>query len=167
MKKLLPSLVCGFSAGVFSIIPMIKSFSCCLFLPFAAYISLVLYIKANKISERIKAGTAAALGLYTGIFASLFGTAFDLLLTLVLRSNEITKGMPEIKQLLEGLPDKTLTSEMLSMMQMMSNEITQYGFSGLYAFLLMMNNFIVFSIFGIIGALIGMQSINKKLEKVK
>lgn len=58
MKKYLPSLVAGFGAGVLSVVPVLKSFACCLIVPAAAYLSIVLYQRANNLDERIETSKA-------------------------------------------------------------------------------------------------------------
>ncbi|MGQ9644733.1 MAG: hypothetical protein ACUVT3_12820, partial [Ignavibacterium sp.] len=77
MKKYLPTFITGFAASVLSIVPGIKSFSCCLIVPGAAILALILDQKVNKSSERIRINKAIMFGLMTGLFATFFITALD------------------------------------------------------------------------------------------
>ncbi|MCK7524986.1 MAG: hypothetical protein MZV64_48975 [Ignavibacteriales bacterium] len=52
-KKYLPTLVCGFGAAVLSTVPGIKNFSCCLIVPAAAAISILLDKKINNSNEKV------------------------------------------------------------------------------------------------------------------
>ncbi len=57
-KKYLPTLVCGFGAAVLSTVPGIKNFSCCLLVPGAAAISILLDKKINQSNEKVLLGKA-------------------------------------------------------------------------------------------------------------
>ena len=72
--KYFPPLVCGFGAAVISTIPGVKSIGCCLIIPVAAWLSLVLNEKINKVKPPVTAVNALFFGLLTGLFAAIFST---------------------------------------------------------------------------------------------
>ena len=51
--KFFPALVCGFGAAVLNTIPGVKSIGCCLVVPVAAWFSLILDEKINKVQPPI------------------------------------------------------------------------------------------------------------------
>jgi hypothetical protein len=79
LKKYLSAFVCGFGAGVLQIVPVAKSFSCCLIIPAAAFLALVLEQKSTNNFTRILPGKAILIGLVTGLYAAIFGSFFDIL----------------------------------------------------------------------------------------
>lgn len=156
------SLVCGFGAGVLQIVPLAKSLGCCLIIPLAAFFSLVLDRKANPALEKISSKKALMFGLITGLYAALFGSAFDLLITLVTKNNDLVSSFTQLQQMINSFPlSNDLKNEVVNLFQKVRNDIIQYGFSPIYAFSIIINNVLVNSVFGIAGGLIGAQIINK------
>jgi uncharacterized membrane protein YfcA len=165
VKKYLPALVCGFAAGVLNVVPLVKTLSCCLIIPVAAYFALVLNQKANRSEADIKASQAAFLGLATGIFAAFFGTAFDMLIVFLTREISIAGSLPELENMLQGVYPDSLAREVMDIMYKVVDEINKYGFSMLYTLSVFMSSLVVNSIFGIVGGLIGMQVINRRKNR--
>lgn len=155
-------MVCGFAAGVLNIVPLIKTLSCCLIVPVAAFFALVLHQKANKSETDIKASLAVWLGLSTGIFAAIFGTAFDMMIVFITREVSIAGSLPELENMLQSIYPASLAREVMDIMYRVVDEVTKYGFSMLYTLSVFMSSLIVNSIFGIIGSLIGMQILNRR-----
>jgi hypothetical protein len=164
LKKYLPALVCGFAAGVLNIVPLVRSLSCCLIVPVAAFFALVLHQKANKSDSDIKASLAVLLGLSTGIIAAFFGTAFDVLIVFLTREISIAGSLPELENMLQSVYPADLAREVMDIMYRVVDEVNKYGFSMLYTFSVFMSSLIINSIFGIIGGLIGMQIINRRKD---
>jgi len=162
LKRLLPALVCGFGAAVLSAIPGLKNFGCCLIVPAAAYIALLLDVKINHFYETIRPSKAVAFGILTGIFAAAFSTLFETLITYLLRTNDFVTALPELDNVLKGYMATPGIADALYLLKQVGKEITVYGFSALYVFLLLMNSLIVNFIFGIAGGLFGMYFINQK-----
>lgn len=164
MKKYISSFVFGFSAGVLQIVPFIKSFTCCLIIPFASYVALILDRKASKSKEKISMKHAFMIGLMTGIYAALFGSLFDILITFITKNNDVVAMFPEIQRMVNNFPlDNEVKNNIINLFQNVRNNILEYGFSWLYTFSVVVNNFFVNSIFGILGGLIGAQIINAKI----
>ena len=163
MKKYISSFVCGFGAGVLQIVPIAKSFSCCLILPIASFIAILLDRRANNIFGKIPIKRALMIGLMTGIYAAIFGTALDLIITLITKNNDLIAAFPELQRMVSGFPlDQNIKNEILSLFQKVRSEILLYGFSWLYTISVLINNFVVNTIFGSIGGLIGAQIINSR-----
>ncbi len=163
LKKYISPFVCGFSAGVMQIVPVAKSFACCLIIPVAAYFSLVLDQKANKNYSRITLKKAAGFGILTGLNAALFGTFFEIIITLITKNNDLVLALPEVQKMLANFPvDPHLKKEVISLLNGVIFSIKHYGFSFIYSFSILMNNLVINTIFGLIGGIISMQIINKK-----
>lgn len=166
MKKYFPTFITGFAASVLSIVPGIKSFSCCLIVPGAAILALILDQKVNKSFEKIQINKAVMFGLMTGLFATFFITALDVLITFITKTNDFVEALPQSETLIGELKLGPMAEESLKMMKQMGKEIQRTGFSALYLFILFMSNFFTNTIFGIIGGLVGMGLLNKRyIEK--
>lgn len=162
MKKYIPTFIAGFGAAVLSIVPGIKSFSCCLIVPGAAIFALILDQRVNKNSERIAAEKAVIFGFMTGLFATFFITALDLLITFITKTNDFIESLPQSESLIRDLKFGPMAEESLKLMKQMAKQIQKTGFSTLYLFILFISNFITNTIFGIIGGFVGMALLNKR-----
>lgn len=160
-------IVCGFVAGVLNIVPIVKGLSCCLIIPAAAFFSLLLDAKANNNREIIKASKAVAFGLLTGIFAALFGTLLDVLIIFITRNSDLVAGLPELQKLISEYPKSSVMTELTNLLYRIADEISKYGFSAIYTFMMLFGNLIVNSIFGMVGGIIGMQILNNRLRNGK
>lgn len=166
MKKYLPSLVTGFGAGVLSVVPVLKSFSCCLIIPVAAYFSIVLYQKANGLDEKIETGRAIFLGVFTGLFAALFSTSFEILITLFTKHNDLIEVYGSMQTMIGNFPiDETVKQQVMDLISNVVEDLQTTGFSLLYTITLLFNNLLVNTIFGLVGGVIGVQIINSKYKQ--
>jgi hypothetical protein len=166
LKKYLSAFVCGFGAGVLHIVPVAKSFTCCLIMPMAAYLSIVLDRKSSGDTGKMDMKRGAILGLLTGLYAAIFGTSLDIFITFVTRNNEIIAAYPELQKLINDFPiTETLKREVLTMLSSLLNEIKTSGFSLIYTLSLLISNFIIDPVFGVIGGLIGVQIVNSKVTE--
>jgi len=168
LKKYLPSLVCGFSAGVLQVVPLVKSFSCCLLLPLSAFIALILEQKSTNDFDIISAKKAVMIGLFTGLFAAFFGSCFEILITFITKQNDIIITFPELQKMVEKFPvTEDIKKEVLYLFQNVRNDILDKGFSWMYTFSLIVNDFFIDILFGITGGLIGSQIINRRINNSK
>lgn len=167
MNRILPMLITGFAAAVLSVVPILKAFSFCLILPFAVVIALLLDQKANKNFEKIGFQKAIKFGFITGFFATFFFVSFDLIMTLITKTNDFVESLPQSEILINQMNLGDFAEEPLKIMHSISNEIRLNGFSPLYTFMIFISNLIINSIFGIIGGLIGMGIINKRLGNIE
>ena len=163
MKKYFPVLVTGFAAGVLHIVPYVKGLTCCLVVPVAAYFAIVLYQKSNNNFGQIDLKKGATLGLLTGIVAALFGSFFDIIITFITKNNDILNSFNELTQTMEMLPlPQETKDEVLNLLQSVATSIRETGFSFIYSISIFVNNFVVNSVFGLIGGLVGTKILNSK-----
>ena len=163
MKKYLPAIVAGFGAGVLHVVPLTKALTCCLVVPIAAVIAIVLEQKANKLTGEFDLKRGAILGLLTGIIAALFGSFFDIFITLVTKNNDILIAFNQITEMVDAFPvPQDVKDDAMSLMQSVVNDIKEDGFSGLYSISIIFNNLIVDAIFGLIGGLAGTKILNSR-----
>ncbi|MBI9072238.1 MAG: hypothetical protein JEY94_11610 [Melioribacteraceae bacterium] len=166
MKKTIAAFVTGFGAGVLKIVPIIKGLSCCLVIPAAAFFALLLDQKANNNYAKIRVSKAILFGLLTGLFAAVFGTSLDLIITYITKSNEVVTNLPQIQEMLGGMPANSIVKEVIDIYAQIAKDITATGFSGLYAVFIFGGSLLTDPIFGMVGGLIGMQILNSKnIEK--
>lgn len=161
-KKYISPLVCGFGAAVLSIVPGFKAFACCLIVPLAAFFSLWLDRRINKISDNISLRQAVTFGLLTGLFSALFITAFDILMTFLTHSNDFATTLPQTEALLRDYNLGPLLDKSIGILKKMAEDIKNNGFSALYSFTMLVSNLIINTVFGLIGGLLGMSYINKR-----
>ncbi len=163
-KKLLPPLVCGFGAAVLTTVPGIKNFACCLIVPLAAVLSIYLDHKINRTNLPINAKSAIWFGIITGLFATLFSTFFDLLITYITHTNDFVQALPQTESVISHYKLNALLDQTMVLLRQMSNEITASGFSAFYAVGILFSNFVINLIFGLLGGLLGMTFINKRTQ---
>jgi hypothetical protein len=161
-NKYLPSIVTGFGAAVLSTIPGIKNLNCCLIIPAAAFLSLYLYHKSTGNDSPIKLNKALSYGLITGLIAALFSSLFDILITFITHSNDLVVGLEQTEEMMNELKLGALMDASMEIMRTMVNEIEVTGFSALYTVMITISNFFIFSIFGMLGGLLGMAVLNKR-----
>ena len=168
MKKLLPSFVAGFGAGVLQVVPLIKSFSCCLVIPAAAIIAIILEQKSRSDTGKIEMSRGLVLGVMTGIFAAAFGSFFEIFITLITKSNELVTSFNEFQNIINNFPlDNQIKQQVIDLFSNMVNDIKTNGFSLLYAVSIIGNNFVVNTIFGLIGGLIGTRIVNSRKNQIQ
>jgi len=165
LKKYLPTLVCGFGAAVLSTVPGIKNFSCCLIVPAAAAISILLDKKINSSNEKVLVGKSLGFGFLTGLFATLFITTFEMLLTYFTKSNDYIQSLPQTEIVMRQWDLGPMVDESLKLIKSVSKDIQKNGFSIIYLLMILSSNLIINSIFGMIGGALGMSLVNRKYRE--
>jgi hypothetical protein len=165
LKKYVPTLVCGFGAAVLSTVPGIKNFSCCLIVPTAAAISILLDKKINSSNEKVLVGKSLGFGFLTGLFATLFITTFEMLLTYFTKSNDFIQSLPQTEIVMRQWDLGPMIDESLKLIKSVSKDILKNGFSIIYLLMILSSNFIINSIFGMIGGALGMSLANRKARE--
>jgi len=163
-KDYLPAIVAGFGAAVLTTIPGFKNFGCCLLVPAASIVALVLYNKTNRLNEKIAVNKAIILGLLTGIVAALFSTFFDLLITYITHTNEFIAGLPQTELIMNDLNMGPIMDESLKLIKTMAKDIEANGFSALYTIMIFISNILTYTIFGILGGAIGAAILNRRIQ---
>ncbi|MCU0413248.1 MAG: hypothetical protein MUE91_02410 [Ignavibacteriaceae bacterium] len=165
-KKYLSALVCGFGASVLTTIPGVQTIACCLLVPVASAISIFLYNKSQTELIKIQTGTGIFLGLLTAVFAALFASGFEIIITYITRTSDLVTSMPQAEKVVKDMNLGPAAEESMELLKQMVSEIQSKGFSFLYAFLITTTNLITYSIFGMLGGLIGTAVINKRNQAV-
>lgn len=165
LKRYLPAFVAGFGAAVLSTVPGIKNFSCCLLVPGAAAISILLYKKINSSNQKISIGKSLQFGFLTGLTATIFITFFEMLLTYITRSNDFIQTLPQSEMIMRQWDLGPLVDDSLKMIKRAAKEIEKTGFSLIYFLMIISSNFLVNSIFGMIGGALGMSLANRKYRE--
>ncbi|MCU0364915.1 MAG: hypothetical protein MUE93_04505 [Ignavibacteriaceae bacterium] len=165
-KKYLSALVCGFGASVLTTIPGVQTIACCLLVPVASAISIFLYNKSQTELIKIQTGTGIFLGLLTAVFAALFASGFEIIITYITRTSDLVTSMPQAEKVVKDMNLGPAAEESMEILKQMVSEIQSKGFSFLYAFLITTTNLITYSIFGMLGGLIGTAVINKRNQAV-
>ena len=161
-KKYLSALVCGFGSAVLTTIPGTESVGCCLLVPVAAGLSIGLYKKSHPDVLKIQTGTGVFLGLLTGVFAALFASGFEVILTFITKTNDLIVAMPQTEKIIMDMNLGQAAEESLKVLRQMASEIQSYGFSLLYSVLITLANLITYTIFGMLGGVIGTAIINRR-----
>ena len=164
-KKYLSALVCGFGVAVLTTIPGTESVACCLLVPVAAGFSIGLYKKSHTDILKIQTGTGVLLGLLTGVFAALFASGFEIILTFITKTNDLIVAMPQTEKVIRDMNFGQTAEESLEVLKQMANEIQSKGFSFLYSVLITLANLITYTIFGMLGGILGTALINKRSSK--
>ena len=161
-KKYLPALVCGFGAAVLTTIPGLEGIACCLLAPVASGISIVLYKKSQPGMVKINTGTGILLGFLTAIFAALFASSFEIIITYITRTSDLVTSLPQAESIVKDMNLGPAAEESIELLKKMISEIKINGFSFMYAFLITLTNLITYSIFGVLGGLITTAILNKR-----
>ena len=162
-RKYISPLVVGLAAGVLTIVPVIKSLGCCLIIPVAAFIALLLEQKANHDYSNLEIKKGLIFGVITGLAAALFGTAFDFIITLITHTNDLVLTFPQLAETVNSFPiDEPTKEEVLSLLGNVVESIKANGFSPLYTISFLFNNIFTDSIFGMLGGIIGVQILNSR-----
>ncbi|HSD63658.1 MAG TPA: hypothetical protein VLB50_07660, partial [Ignavibacteriaceae bacterium] len=98
----------------------------------------------------------------TGIFAAIFTTFFDLIITLFTRSNDFVQTLPQAIQFLDELKLGEAAKQTIDLMNGMKNQITSTGFSLLYTLFILFSNLFIDSIFGLLGGILGRIIVNRR-----
>lgn len=161
-KKYLSALVCGFGAAVLTTIPGLESIACCLLVPIASIISVRLYKKSIPDTTKLNTGTGVILGLLTGIFAAVFASTFEIILTYVTKTNDLIVGLPQAEKVIRDLNLGDAAEQSMELLREMASEIKTSGFSFLYTVIITFSNLLTYSIFGMLGGVIGTAIINRR-----
>jgi Na+-driven multidrug efflux pump len=157
----LPSLITGFGVGVLSFVPGIKNLGCCFLLPVAAFFAVYLYRKSTN-TDFIEFKSAFVIGLLTGLIAAVFSTAFEIILTLITRTNDFVESLPQAEVALQNWELGGIFDNTFELMRRMGREIRETGFSFLYTVFLFISNIVINPIFAFLGAIVARAYFNRK-----
>ncbi len=164
-NKYFPTLIFGFGAAVLSNVPGLNTFSCCIIIPAAVYMALYVDQRLNHFGYKVIGSNAFAFGILTGVFAALFTSGIDAFITFITKSNPIVYAVPQMREMVGELNLGPVGEASLELIEQMSVEIKQNGFSAIYSSLILITNLIYFSVFGIIGGFVAMAIVNNRYHK--
>ncbi len=162
--KYYPSLISGFGAAVILTIPGTKNFACCLLIPIASALSIYLFRKSTNSNDRLSTSIGLLLGFLTGLFAALFSSGFDVLLTYLTKSNELVQNFPEVEAIINKMNLGKSAEQAINLIKGMTNDIQQNGFSFLFAIMILVSNLISYTIFGLVGGGVATAIINNRVK---
>ena len=161
-KKYLPALVCGFGAAVLTTVPGMEGIACCLLVPVASGISIVLYKKSQQGILKIDTGTGIMLGLFTAIFAALFASGFEIIITYLTRTSDLVTSLPQAESVIKDMNIGQAADDAMELLKQMVAEIQSKGFSFYFSLIITLTNLISYSIFGMLGGVVATAIINKR-----
>ncbi len=166
MKKYFPELITGFVVGVLNTVGFFRSISCCLLIPLAVIFAIFLHKKSTGKTNDYDISEGIFIGFITALFAAFFATFFEVTVTFIFKSNDLVNSIDEIYAFVKDFPQTPPIQDMLKQFDKMVIEITEYGFSLKYTVLLLINNILGYTVFGILGGLLGTKLINKKNQNL-
>jgi len=147
-------------------VPVAKSFGCCLIIPVAAFIALLLEQKANNDYSKIEIKQGLLFGLLTGLYAALFGTILDFFITFITKNNDIVATYSELQKVINQFPiSENLKDNVMNILGNVVESIRTSGISLIYTFSVLVNNLVLNSVFGMLGGIIGAQILNSRNQK--
>ncbi len=121
--------------------------------------------KITNSSEKVSIGKGLGFGFLTGVVATIFITLFEMLLTYFARTNDFIQSLPQSEIVMRQWNLGPLLDDSLKLLKGIAKEIEKTGFSFLYLILIFFSNFLINSLFGMIGGLLGMNLANRKLKE--
>jgi len=98
------------------------------------------------------------IGIMCGILSGILVSSFNFLFMLIAKHNPIDETLVFFK-------DVSLPPEIMVQMNKFSDEFNRYGFSPTISIVSLFSNLIIYPLFGMIGAVIGVTIIKKKNQK--
>lgn len=161
-KKYFPTVISGFGVAAVVTAPVFGGIFCLFVLPVGAIASLYVYQRLNNFPAPVNGKNAFMFGMLTGVFAAVFRTLFDVLLTFIFKTNNFVELLPELEDFYSQYYFKEAAEQTLSIINSMAVTIQDTGFSLLYTIVMLFGNLIMMTIIGIAAGFLGMVIINKK-----
>ena len=149
MAKHQPALLGGLFIGVLSSLPVVSSFNVCCCLWVVAGGVLVVYLQQQRTPEPVETGDAVIGGLIAGVI----GAVIAALGALVLLTAGAELWQEQVRQALDSNPDVPAEVRDLVLRLIQGQNLALLGF---------VINLPVFSVFSILGALLGLAIFRKK-----
>ncbi len=159
-SKLKPALIAGVACGVASSIPVVGciNFCCCALAIGGGFLASFLYLRAAPPTPDAPYGTGAVLGLGTGATAAVVTSVLVIPMAIIQKSLGLDRAVLNMMdRFIENMPAEAAEAIRQSMEKSMSTEF-QVG-----VFLTQFVTYLVlFSIFALIGGIIGVAVLHKK-----
>lgn len=143
-----------------SILPVLSFINifCCAGIIAGGFVGVYIYWKQLKnTSFVLTTKDGGMIGILCGILSAVFVTGFGLLISLFSNSNPMLEVMKSFDDLGFQIPQ-----EMTLYLEKFSNEFNEHGFSPTITIFSFISNIILYPLFGSVGAILGVQFLNKK-----
>ncbi len=157
-NKLKPAVIAGVACGAAAAIPPLSCLNmcCCALVIGGGFLATFLYLREAPPAPEPPYGDAAVLGLMTGVVAAFTGTVIGVPIQLITSQMGWQPDLSQLEEALDGADIPPLVLEMME--QFMSG-----GGLGVMAILIsLVMSLVLYSIFAMIGALIGVAVLHKK-----
>lgn len=131
---------------------------CCAGIIAGGFVGVYTYWKQVKdTGATVTTKDGGMIGILCGILSAVFVTGFGLLISLFSNSNPMIDVMSSFDELGFQMPP-----EMTQYLEKFSDEFNEHGFSPTITIFSFISNMILYPLFGSIGAILGVQFLNKK-----
>lgn len=159
-SKLKPALIAGIACGAASSIPVFNciNFCCCALAIGGGVLAAFIYLKDAPGTPEPAYGDGAVVGLLTGIFGAITATLISIPFQMAMAAMGMG-GAEQIQQALEQMGDE-IPPEFLNLIESISGA---GGFTFIGTIITFGVNLVLFSIFAMIGGIIGMALLHGKV----
>jgi hypothetical protein len=102
------------------------------------------------------------LGLFTAIFAALFASGFEIIITYLTRTSDLVTSLPQAESVIKDMNIGQAADDAMELLKQMVAEIQSKGFSFYFSLIITLTNLISYSIFGMLGGVVATAIINKR-----
>jgi hypothetical protein len=160
-NRMIPILYGTFVMTTISILPFINFINLffCSGIMLGGLVGVFVYNRQLTGTElKLTSKDGVMIGILCGILSGILVATFNFIFMLMAKHNPIDETMT--------LMDKfSLPPEVVEQMNKFSNEFNNYGFSPTISIVSLISNLIIYPLFGMIGAVIGVTIINRKNKK--
>jgi hypothetical protein len=173
-SKIKPAIIGGAVMAATSVIPYISmvNCACCAGIMLGGLASVYFYLRSLPPDEPpLQTKHGLILGAFAGIFGALIETFITVLIIKVLSKSyfdqiyfEIEKNITDMESKGQEIPN--LLNQIQNALKMLTQEIAETGFSFLLTVLMLVFNTMKDVLFGLLGGLIGIAVLQKKMKAI-
>jgi hypothetical protein len=161
-NRMIPVLYGTFVMTMISVLPFINFiniFFCAGIIigGFAGVMSYNRQLQGTQIELTSKDGVM--IGILCGILSGILVSSFNFAFMLMTKHNPVDESLALLK-------DISLPPEVMVQMNKFSDEFNKYGFSPTISIVSLISNLIIYPLFGMIGAILGVSVIKKRNQKI-
>ena len=161
-NRMIPVLYGTFVMTMISVLPFINFiniFFCAgiIFGGIAGVMSYNRQLQGTQIELTSKDGVM--IGILCGILSGILVSSFNFAFMLMTKHNPVDESLALLK-------DISLPPEVMVQMNKFSDEFNKYGFSPTISIVSLISNLIIYPLFGMIGAILGVSIIKKRNQKI-
>ncbi|MEO8663860.1 MAG: hypothetical protein ABI462_00075 [Ignavibacteria bacterium] len=159
-NKITPIIYGTATMTLIAILPVLNLINvfCCAGIIAGGFVGVYTYWKQIKDTGlQLTTKDGGMIGILCGILSAVFVTGFGLVISLFSESNPMLEVMKSIDEFGFQIPP-----EMTQYLEKFSNEFNEHGFSPTITIFSFIFNIVLYPLFGSIGAILGVQFLNKK-----